>query len=234
MNIIKNSLPEDGFPIVDVSKVRESYVLESLEIPVLSDINLKTERREVLAVMGPSGPGKSTLVNLIDCLDRPTAGQALVRGHNLNIMPDQELAHLKELEVDFVFQTFNLVTCLTALENVLLPTFANSRINIDPTRRARELYEVIGIHNHMHHRPGELSGKQSQWISIAPHINDPAILLADDPTGNLYLRKGAEVLRIFKGLNNEGRTVVIVTHDPEIAKYANRVILVKDEIIQYN
>ena len=234
MNIIKNSLPEDGFPIVDVSNVRESYVLGSLEIPVLSDVNLKTERREVLAVMGPSGPGKSTLVNLIDCLERPTAGQALVRGHNLNIMPDQELAHLKELEVDFVFQTFNLVPCLTALENVLLPTFANSRINIDPTRRARELYEVIGIHNHMHHRPGELSGKQSQWISIAPHINDPAIRLADDPTGNLYLRKGAEVLRIFKGLNNEGGTVVIVTHDPEIAKYANRVILVKDEIIQYN
>lgn len=234
MNIIKNSLPEDGFPIVDVSNVRESYVLGSLEIPVLSDVNLKTERREFLAIMGPSGPGKSTLVNLIDYLGRPTAGQALVKGHDLNRMPDQELAHLKGLEVDFVFQTFNLVPCLTALENVLLPTFANSRTNIDPTRRARELYEVIGIHNHMHHRPGELSGEQSQWVSIAPHINDPAILLADEPTGNLYLRTGAEVLRIFKGLNNEGRTVVIVTHDPEIAKYANRVILVKDEIIQYN
>ncbi|AKB45508.1 ABC transporter ATP-binding protein [Methanosarcina vacuolata] len=234
MNIIKNSLPEDGFPIVDVSNVRESYVLGSLEIPVLSDVNLKTERREFLAIMGPSGPGKSTLVNLIDYLGRPTAGQALVKGHDLNRMPDQELVHLKELEVDFVFQTFNLVPYLTALENVLLPTFANSRINIDPTRSARELYEVIGIHNHMHHRPGELSGEQSQWVSIAPHINDPAIRLADDPTGNLYLRKGAEVLRIFKGLNNEGRTVVIVTHDPEIAKYANRVILVKDEIIQYN
>jgi len=234
MNIIKNSLPEDGFPIVDVSNVRGSYVLGSLEIPVLSYVNLKTERREFLAIMGPSGPGKSTLVNLIDYLDRPTAGQALVKGHDLNRMPDQELAHLKGLEVDFVFQTFNLVPCLTALENVLLPTFANSRTNIDPTRRARELYEVIGIHNHMHHRPGELSGEQSQWVSIAPHINDPAILLADEPTGNLYLRTGAEVLRIFKGLNNEGRTVVIVTQDPEIAKYANRVILVKDEIIQYN
>lgn len=235
MNIIKNSLPEDGFPIVEITNVRKSYVLGSLEIPVLSDVNLKIERGELLAIMGPSGSGKSTLVNLIGCLDRPTEGHVLIKGCDLNRMSDQELAHLRGLEIGFVFQTFNLVPRLTALENVLLSTFANSRTNIDPERRARELLKIMGLHNRMHHRPGELSGGQSQRVSIARElINDPLILLADEPTGNLDSRTGAEILRIFMDLNNEGRTIVIVTHDPEIAKYANRVILVKDGIILYN
>ena len=235
MNISKISLPEDRFPIIEVSNVRKTYVLGSLEIPVLSDVNLKIERGEFLAIMGPSGSGKSTLVNLIGCLDRPTQGQVLVRGRDLNRMSDQELARLRGLEIGFVFQTFNLVPRLTALENVLLPTFANSRTSIDPRRRARELLEIMGLHERMHHRPGELSGGQSQRVSIARAlINDPAILLADEPTGNLDSRTGAEILRIFTDLNMEGRTVVIVTHDAEIAKYADRVILVKDGIIQYN
>ena len=160
MNIIKNSLPEGGFSIVEVSNVRKSYVLRSLEISVLSDINLKTERGKLLAIMSPPGSGKSTLVNLIDCLDRPAEGQALVRKRDLNRMPNQELTRLRGLEIDFVFQSFNLVPRLTALENVLLPTFANSRINIDSTKHATELLKVMGIHNHMHHRPGELSGRQ--------------------------------------------------------------------------
>jgi len=190
MNIIKNSLPEDGFPIVEISNVRKSYVLGSLEIPVLSYINLKTERGEPLSIMDhPSGSGKSTLVNLIDCLDRPTEGQA--RGRDLNRMADQELTRLKGLEIDFDFQIYNLVPRLTALENVLLPTFANSRINIDPTKRARELFKVMGIHNRMHHRPRELSGGKSQRVSIVPLINDSVILLADEPSGNLDSRKGA-------------------------------------------
>jgi putative ABC transport system ATP-binding protein len=191
MNIIKNSLPEGGFPIVEVSNVRKSYVLGSLEISVLSDINLKTERGELLDIIGPSGSGKSTLVNLIDCLDRPTEGQALVSRCDLKRMADQELALLKGLEIDFIFQTFNPVPRLTAFENVLLPTFANSRINIDPTKRARELLKVMEIQNRVHHKPGKLSGGQSQRISILPLINDPIILLADEPTGNLDSRTGA-------------------------------------------
>lgn len=191
MNIIKNSLPEGGFPIVEVSNVRKSYVLGSLEISVLSDINLKTERGELPAIMSPSDSGKSTLVNLIDCLDRPAEGQALVRKRDLNRMLDQELTRLRGLEIDFVFQIFNLVPRLTALENVLLPTFANSRINIDSTKHVKELIKVMEIHNRMHHRPGELSGRQSQRFSILPLINDPTILLADEPTRNLDSRIGA-------------------------------------------
>ncbi|AKB13313.1 ABC transporter, ATP-binding protein [Methanosarcina thermophila CHTI-55] len=235
VDINKNCLPDDGLPIVEVSNARKTYVLGNLEIPVLSDINLKIERGEFLAIMGPSGSGKSTLVNLIGCLDRPTEGQILVKGKDLNRMSDQELARLRGLEIGFVFQTFNLVPRLTALENVLLPTFANSRDGIDPVKRARELLEIMGLHDRMHHKPGELSGGQSQRVSIARAlINDPAILLADEPTGNLDSRTGAEILRIFMDLNMEGRTIIIVTHDPEIAKYADRVILVKDGIIQYN
>lgn len=234
MNIIKNSLPEDGLLIIEISNVRKSYVLGSLEIPMLSDINLKTERGELLAMMGPSGSGKSTLVNLIDCLEGPTEGQILLRGHGLDRMSDQELAPLKGLGIDFVFQTFNLVPRLTALENVLLPTFANPRISTDPMKYARGLLEVMEIHNRMHHIPGELSGGQFQMVSIAQLINDPAILLADEPTGNLNSRTGGEILDIFMDLNNERRTVVIVAYNSEITKYANKAILVKDGIIQYN
>lgn len=235
MNIISNSLPEDRLSIVEISNVRKSYRLGNLEVPVLSGINLKIEQGEFLAIMGPSGSGKSTLVNLIGCLDRPTEGQVLIRGRDLQRMSDEELARLRGLEIGFVFQTFNLVPRLTALDNVLLPTFANSKISVDPRKRAKELLEIMGLQDRMHHRPGELSGGQSQRVSIARAlINDPAILLADEPTGNLDSKTGAEILQIFMDLNREGRTIVIVTHDSEIAKYADRVVLVKDGIIQYN
>lgn len=235
MNINVSSLPADSLPIVEVSNVRKSYLLGSLEVPVLSGINLKIGKGEFLAIMGPSGSGKSTLMNIIGCLDRPTEGQVFISGTDLQRVSDDELARLRGLEIGFVFQTFNLIPRLTAFENVLLPTFANSRISGDPRKRATDLLEIMGLQDRMHHKPGELSGGQAQRVSIARAlINDPAILLADEPTGNLDSRTGAEILRIFIDLNMEGRTIIIVTHDPEIAKYADRVILVKDGIIQYN
>ncbi|MDQ1275585.1 MAG: putative transport system ATP-binding protein [Euryarchaeota archaeon] len=234
MNINKSSLPDDRLPIVEVSNVRKSYMLGDMEVPVLSNVTLKIEKGEFLAIVGPSGSGKSTLMNLIGCLDRPTEGQVLIKGRNMSGMSDEELARLRGLEIGFVFQTFNLVSRLTAFENVLLPTFANSR-SIDPQKRAKELLSLMGLQDRMHHRPGELSGGQSQRVSIARAlINDPSILLADEPTGNLDSKTGSEILRIFMDLNKEGRTVVIVTHDPEIAKYADRVVLVKDGIIRNN
>lgn len=234
MNINENSLPDDRLPVVEVFNVRKSYMIGDMEVPVLSNVNLKIEKGEFLAIVGPSGSGKSTLMNLIGCLDRPTEGQVLIKGRDLHGMSDEDLARLRGLEIGFVFQTFNLVPRLTAFENVLLPTFANSR-SIDPQKRAKELLSLMGLQDRMHHRPGELSGGQSQRVSIARAlINDPSLLLADEPTGNLDSKTGFEILRIFMDLNHEGRTVVIVTHDPEIAKFADRVVLVKDGIIRYN
>ena len=212
----------------------KNYLLGDMEVPVLSGINLKIEKGEFLAIMGPSGSGKSTLMNLIGCLDRPTEGRVLIRGSDLHRMSDEELAQIRGLEIGFVFQTFNLVPRLTAIENVLLPTFANSR-STNPRKRAEELLQLMGLRDRIHHRPGELSGGQSQRVSIARAlINNPSILLADEPTGNLDSKTGSEILQIFMDLNHEGRTVVIVTHDPEIAKYADRVVLVKDGEIRYN
>ena len=194
VNINKNSLSEGGLPIVEVSNAEKDYVPGSLEIPVISNVNLKIERGDFLYIMGPSGSGKSTLVNLMYCLSRPAEGQALVMGKDLNRISDEEFAHFRGLEIGFVFQTFNPVPRLTALENVLLPIFANSRTSIDPKRRARELLEIMGPHDRMHHKPGDLSGGQSQRVQLRALINDPAILLADELTGNLDSRRGPEIL----------------------------------------
>lgn len=228
-------MPADRPSIVEVSNVRKNYLLGNLEVPVLSGINFKIEKGEFVAIMGPSGSGKSTLLNIIGCLDRPSEGQVYINGTDLQGMSDEELARLRGNEIGFVFQTFNLIPRLTAFENVLLPTFVNSRNIGNPKKRAEDLLNIMGLHERMGHKPGELSGGQAQRVSIARAlINNPAILLADEPTGNLDSKTGAEILRIFLDLNTEGRTVVIVTHDPEIAKYADRVILVKDGIIQNN
>jgi len=200
VNINKSSLPDDRLPIVEVSNVRKSYMLGDMEVPVLSNVTLKIEKGEFLAIVGPSGSGKSTLMNLIGCLDRPTEGQVLIKGRNMSGMSDEELARLRGLEIGFVFQTFNLVSRLTAFENVLLPTFANSR-SIDPQKRAKELLSLMGLQDRMHHRPGELSGGQSQRVSIARAlINDPSILLADEPTGNLDSKTGSETSPHIHGL----------------------------------
>jgi putative ABC transport system ATP-binding protein len=222
-----------GDPIIEVINVKKSYILGDLEVPILHDINLTVHEGEFLAIMGPSGSGKSTLMNLIGFLDRPTEGKIMIKGLDINELSDKEVARLRGLEIGFVFQTFNLIPRLTALENVELPTYANSREGVDARKRARELLNMVGLGDRVHHKPGELSGGQSQRVAVARAlINDPAILLADEPTGNLDSKTGCEILGMFTRLNEDGRTIVMITHDPEIAKYADRVVLVKDGIIQ--
>lgn len=222
-------------PVIEVINVKKSYILGDMEVPILQDINLKVFEGEFLAIMGPSGSGKSTLMNLIGFLDRPTEGTIMVRGLDINKLSDKEVARLRGLEIGFVFQTFNLIPRLTALENIELPTYANVRDGVDVRKRAKELLKQVGLEDRMHHKPGELSGGQSQRVAIARAlINDPAILLADEPTGNLDSKTGCEILSMFTKLNEEGRTIVMITHDPEIAKYADRVVLVKDGSIQNN
>jgi putative ABC transport system ATP-binding protein len=222
-----------GSPVIEVINVKKSYVLGDMEVPILRDINLTVHEGEFLAIMGPSGSGKSTLMNLIGFLDRPTEGKIIIKGLDVSELSDKEIARLRGLEIGFVFQTFNLIPRLTALENVELPTYANSREGVDAHKRAKELLNMVGLADRMHHKPGELSGGQSQRVAIARAlINDPAIILADEPTGNLDSRTGCEILGMFTRLNKDGRTIVMITHDPEIAKYADRVVLVKDGIIQ--
>lgn len=220
-------------PVIEVINVKKSYILGDMEVPILRDINLTVHEGEFLAIMGPSGSGKSTLMNLIGFLDRPTEGKIVIKGLDINELSDKEVARLRGLEIGFVFQTFNLIPRLTALENVELPTYANAREGVDTRKRAKELLNMVGLADRMHHKPGELSGGQSQRVAIARAlINDPAILLADEPTGNLDSRTGCEILGMFTRLNEEGRTIVMITHDPEIARYADRIVLVKDGIIQ--
>ncbi|AKB13310.1 MAG: ABC transporter ATP-binding protein [Methanosarcina thermophila] len=222
-------------PIIEVIDVKKSYFLGGVEVPILHDINLKVQEGEFLAIMGPSGSGKSTLMNLIGFLDRPTEGKIIIKGLDINKLSDKEVARLRGLEIGFIFQTFNLIPRLTALENVELPTYANSRSGVNTHERAKELLRLVGLEDRMHHKPGELSGGQSQRVAIARAlINDPAILLADEPTGNLDSKTGCEILNIFKKLNEDGRTIVMITHDPEIAGYADRIVFLKDGIIQSN
>ncbi|RXA17057.1 ABC transporter ATP-binding protein [Methanosarcina sp. MSH10X1] len=221
--------------VIEVIDVKKSYILGDMEVPILHDINLKVREGEFLAIMGPSGSGKSTLMNLIGFLDRPTEGKIIIKGLDINKLSDREVARLRGLEIGFIFQTFNLIPRLTALENVELPTYANSRSGVDTHERAKELLRLVGLGDRMRHRPGELSGGQSQRVAIARAlVNDPAILLADEPTGNLDSKTGCEILNMFRKLNEDGRTIVMITHDPEIAGYADRIVLVKDGIIQNN
>lgn len=227
----RKNLP--GAPVIEVINVKKSYILGDVEVPILRDINLTVRKGEFLAIMGPSGSGKSTLMNLIGFLDRPTEGKIMIKGLDINELSDKEVARLRGLEIGFIFQTFNLIPRLNALENVELPTYANAREGVDTRKRAKELLDMVGLADRIHHKPGELSGGQSQRVAIARAlINDPAILLADEPTGNLDSRTGCEILNMFTRLNEDGRTIVMITHDPEIAKYADRVVLVKDGIIQ--
>jgi len=224
-----------GVPVIEVINVKKSYTLGDMEVPILNDINLTVWEGEFLAIMGPSGSGKSTLMNLIGFLDRPTEGKIIIKGLDINTLSDKEVARLRGLEIGFVFQTFNLIPRLTALENVELPTYANTREGVDTRKRAKDLLKMVGLEDRMHHKPGELSGGQSQRVAIARAlVNDPAILLADEPTGNLDSKTGCEILSMFTRLNEDGRTIVMITHDPEIAKYADRVVLVKDGIVQSN
>ena len=222
----------DEPPAVNIINARKSYYIGKMEVPILHGIDIAIQRGEFLAIMGPSGSGKSTLMNLIGCLDLPTGGEIHVSGKDLSKLSEAELAHLRGQEIGFVFQTFNLVSRMSVLKNVELPTLANQKPGIDPGKRAKELIELVGLSDRMHHKPTELSGGQRQRVAIARAlVNDPAIILADEPTGNLDTRTGEEIMKIFKDLNREGRTIIMITHDPEIAAHADRIVRVKDGVI---
>jgi len=219
-------------PAVDITNVKKSYYIGKMEVPILHGIDLNIQRGEFLAIMGPSGSGKSTLMNLIGCLDRPTGGDIHVSGKDVSKLSEAELAHLRGFEIGFIFQTFNLVSRMSVFKNVELPTLANQKPEINPGKRVKKLLELVGLAGRAHHKPTELSGGQRQRVAIARAlVNDPSIILADEPTGNLDTKTGDEIMKLFEDLNRDGRTIIMITHDPEIAAHADRIVRVKDGLL---
>ena len=215
--------------VVEVRDVYKSYYLGHEEVPILKGINFKIHSGEFVSIVGPSGSGKSTLMNLLGCLDRPSGGIVAINGQDINTLNDNELAHLRGMEIGFIFQQFNLVPRLTAYENVMLPSYASKKESIDYPQKAKELLKMVGLEDRMKHKPSELSGGQSQRVAIARSlINDPAILLADEPTGNLDSKTSKEVMGYFRELNKNGSTIIMITHNNELAVQTDRVITIRD------
>jgi len=220
-------------PILRVEKLTRTYRMGGETVAALAGIDLSIDQNEYVAIMGPSGSGKSTLMNILGCLDTPTSGSYWLNGQQVSKMSDVELARVRNREIGFVFQTFNLLARATALKNVELPlVYAGVRAK-ERHQRATEALQKVGLEGRMDHRPNELSGGQRQRVAVARAlVTRPSLLLADEPTGNLDSKTGEEVMRMFEQLHEGGQTIIVVTHDPEIAEHAQRKVVLKDGHIE--
>jgi putative ABC transport system ATP-binding protein len=219
--------------IIHLHQIEKSYFMGNQAIPVLKGINLDIFKNEYVALMGPSGSGKSTLMNILGCLDSPTAGSYILNGKDVSKMPDNDLAEVRNKEIGFIFQQFNLLPRLSAAENVALPLVYAGVGKKERLDRAREVLAQVGLADRSHHKPNELSGGQIQRVAIARAlVNSPSIILADEPTGNLDSKTSAEVMQIFGKIQEAGNTVVLVTHEEDIAAYAKRVVRLRDGLIE--
>ncbi|MEM2089478.1 MAG: ABC transporter ATP-binding protein [Candidatus Pacearchaeota archaeon] len=215
--------------IVKLDKVCKTYELGKVKVPAVREVSLEIEEGDFIAIMGPSGSGKSTLMNLIGALDVPTAGKIFFKDKNIASISESALAKLRGKRIGFVFQQFNLIPTLTAKENVMLPMIFQGIPAEEREKKAENLLEKVGLSKRANHKPKELSGGEQQRVAIARALaNDPEIILADEPTGNLDSKTGKEILEILKKLNEEGKTIIIVTHDSNIAKSAKKIIYIKD------
>src|SRR3977135_3788469 len=215
--------------LIETVDLWKTYIMGSEEIHALRGVSISIERGENVAIMGPSGSGKSTLMNLIGCLDTPSKGSYMLNGKQVGQMNDNELARIRNAEIGFVFQTFNLLPRATALHNVELPLVYAGVAAKDRQDRAKQALHKVELSERMSHRPNELSGGQRQRVAIARAlVNNPSILLADEPTGNLDSNTSEEIMRVFGALQSQGQTVVLVTHEPDIAAHAHRVVVLRD------
>lgn len=219
--------------IVDIRNLCKVYDLGAFEVTALRDLDLRIEQGEYMAIMGPSGSGKSTLLNLLGCLDTPSSGVYNLAGEDISSLDDDELSAIRGSQIGFIFQSYNLIAQLNVIENIEVPLYYQGISENQSYIRAKELAEMVGLGDRLRHRPSELSGGQQQRVAIARSLaNDPVIILADEPTGNLDSKSGAEILGILDDLHERGKTLIVVTHDENIAEKAERTIHLKDGRIE--
>ena len=220
-------------PLIKITNIKRDFPLGNEIVYVLKGIDLEINKGEYVALMGPSGSGKSTLMNLLGCLDTPTSGTYILNGKHVSEMQDDELAGIRNKEIGFVFQTFNLMPRTTALDNVALPMVYAGHSKSERVERATEVLTQVGLNDRMDHKPNQLSGGQRQRVAVARAlVNKPSIILADEPTGNLDSKTSVEIMNLFNEIHANGNTVILVTHEEDIAAYAHRIIRLRDGIIE--
>ncbi len=219
--------------LIDIKDIKRDFQLGSETINVLKGIDLQINKGEYVALMGPSGSGKSTLMNILGCLDTPTSGTYILNNKDVSQMHDDDLAEIRNKEIGFVFQTFNLLPRTTALDNVALPMVYAGYSKPERHERAKEVLNQVGLSDRMDHQPNQLSGGQRQRVAVARAlVNKPSIILADEPTGNLDSKTSIEIMNLFNDIHKNGNTVILVTHEEDIARYAHRIIRLKDGLIE--
>ena len=219
--------------IINVKDIKKSYTVGTQEVNALRGINLSVEKGEFISIMGPSGSGKTTLMNIIGCLDTPSSGEYELNGSLVSKLEDDELARIRNKEIGFVFQSFNLLAKNSVLENVMLPLKYAGFEKSEAVKKSNEVIDKVGLSERLAHTPAELSGGQQQRVAIARAlVNKPSIIFADEPTGNLDSKTGKEVMTIFKELNASGQTIILITHEESIANQSNRIITIKDGLIK--
>ena len=220
-------------PLIKITNIKRDFPLGNEIVYVLKGIDLEIKKGEYVALMGPSGSGKSTLMNILGCLDTPTSGTYILNGKHVSEMQDDELAGIRNKEIGFVFQTFNLMPRTTALDNVALPMVYAGFSKSERIERATEVLKQVGLDDRMDHKPNQLSGGQRQRVAVARAlVNKPSIILADEPTGNLDSKTSVEIMNLFNEIHTNGNTVILVTHEEDIAAYAHRIIRLRDGIIE--
>ena len=220
-------------PIIQIKDIKRNFALGAETVYVLKGVNLEVTKGDYVALMGPSGSGKSTLMNLLGCLDTPTSGSYILNGKDVSQMNDSELAEIRNKEIGFVFQTFNLLPRSTALENVALPMIYAGKNKAERNARATEVLTQVGLADRLDHQPNQLSGGQRQRVAVARAlVNKPSIILADEPTGNLDSKTSVEIMALFNEIHAQGNTVILVTHEEDIAEHAHRIIRLRDGVIE--
>ncbi len=220
--------------LIRLISISKTYVIGgTIEVPALNSVSVDIAKNEYVAIMGPSGSGKSTLMNIIGCLDTPTSGNYILNGQDVSAMEDDRLAEVRNKEIGFVFQTFNLLPRYTGLDNVQLPLIYAGVSKKDRLERALQVIEQVGLTSRMYHKPNELSGGQRQRVAVARAlVGDPSLILADEPTGNLDSKTSVDIMRLFGEIHRGGNTIVLVTHEEDIARYAHRIVRLRDGIVE--